>query len=296
MNQKTLKKVIIVARHGPRAPIRQLSKLDQSFWKNLKTTDKNEIAVLAELTEKGRVFCREFGKKIKNDYHNKLNLNSDNVSFYSSKISRTQDSAILVADELCNKKLEITDLKFHESISADPDILFKNNKFNEFRKLTTSIEIDKEHHSTSEFLKKFINNHVGEIRTNNHFFDIRGTLECYCFEKIELPKIITSEILEDIEKCALSYYKNLFSHESLHYVGKNIHNFALHLLKYDPHKLVYLSTHDTIIFPLSQHINSEHLQLPKFCSNVKYELFSDDSIDIYYDDVIIKTHHMNNIN
>ena len=66
--KKTLKKVVIVARHGPRAPIRKLDKLDQSFWKDLKTTDKNEIAVMAALTEKGKEYCKDFGKFLKHKY------------------------------------------------------------------------------------------------------------------------------------------------------------------------------------------------------------------------------------
>lgn len=296
---KKLKKIVIVARHGPRVPIKKLDKLDQSYWISIKSNksnesneskqlDKHEIATNADLTEKGKEYCKEFGKYLKNKYMEFLNINEKNISFYSSKISRTQETAIIVAKELCGKNLTNADLKFHTSISADKNILFKNDQFDKFRKLTTQIELDEEYNEISNNLKQFVNTHIGRICSNNHFFDIAGSLECYQFEQLKLPEIITNDILENIEKCALSYYKNLFAHNSLQYIGHQINEFVLDLLKNDNNKIIYLSTHDTIIFPLSRILNNNYLKLPKFCSNIIFELFCDNSVDVYYDNILIK--------
>jgi hypothetical protein len=60
-----LQKVIIVARHGPRHPVIKFSKLDQSHWQDLKTTNEEKMTTRAILTEKGKEFCKEFGHILK---------------------------------------------------------------------------------------------------------------------------------------------------------------------------------------------------------------------------------------
>lgn len=282
-----LKKVVYIARHGPRNPIRPLHRLDQSIWENLKTKDEDHIAERTTLTLKGRKYCKEFGNKIKEQYGEILNLDHTNVKFYSSKISRTQDSAILVAESLCNLNLTKDQLNFHCAISADPYARFGLNE-KKFRKLVTEIMIDNPNIDRLQLMHE-IRTHLGDIETNNHFFDINGTLECYHFEEVELPQSVTSKMLEQIEECAKEYYKKLASDPLMHFLGTDAHSFALEELhKNDGINLVYASTHDTIVFPLSQHINKSHTKLPKFCSHIKYELYDDGHVDIYYDDALIE--------
>lgn len=287
----TLKKVIIVARHGPRGPIKLLNKLDQSVWVDI-GVNKNKVTTVP-LTVLGKEYCKEFGKLLKEQYYDKLNLNTNNVNFYSSKIFRTQESAILVAKEFCDKDLTIDQLNFHESISADPTVRFKYGGLSGFKQFVQSIELDPEHHMLANNLKPLINDHLADIHTNNHFFDIMSTIECYNFEQIELPEIITPTVISNIETCALSYYKNLTKHEHMQALGKDIHEFVLELLANSDNKFTYISTHDSIVFPLSQHINPTYSKLPKFCSHVKYELFDDDLIKVYYDDTEINKFKIN---
>lgn len=281
-----LKKVLVIARHGPRNPIRPLHKLDQSIWENMMSNDENHIAEKTALTKNGREFCKKFGKYLKEQYYDKLKLeNKDSAIFYSSKIYRTQDSAILVAKEFCDKELESHELLFHESISADPNVRYKNGGYTGFKQLVKQVELDDDHIEESIELKEFINTHLGDISTNNHFFDIRGTLECYNFEQIQLPEVVTPDILKKIELCAMSYYKNLHKNKEMFCIGEDIHKFAKSLLTDDsPGKFIYISTHDSIVFPLSQHINSEYTKLPNFCSHIKYELYSDNNVKVIYDD------------
>ncbi len=290
-----LKKVVVIARHGPRNPIMSLHKLDQSVWEDLKTKNEDHIAERATLTKNGREFCKEFGKILKKQYYDKLLLDKDSnlrevVEFYSSKIHRTQDSAILVAKEFCGIHVDKHELLFDESISADPNIRYKHGGIENFKKLAKEIKIDDKHIEMSIKLKNFINEHLADIETNNHFFDVRGTLECYHFENIPLPSVVNKEILKQIEICAMSYYKNLIKHPHMHCIATDIEKFIKSLLlNNDSKKFVYISTHDSIIFPLSQHINPSYSKLPNFCSHIKYELFDDNIVDVYYDDTKISS-------
>lgn len=288
-----LLKVVIVARHGPRNPIRVLSKLDQTVWKELKTDNEEYRAEKTALTKLGEEYCKSFGKKLSSEYKEMLSLDDNSVAFYSSHTPRTYESAILVAESFVKKKLTKNDLQFHPTISADPSVRFGDEQ-HVFRKLVTEINIDEVDEVVNrDELKSLIREHLGPIETTNHFFDIRSTIECYHFENVPLPDAITKKHIDDIDICAKSYYKTLASNPFMKFMGRDIHEFVIdefltqrNATNVDK-KFVYISTHDTIVFPLSQHINSDYTKIPFFCSHIKYELY-EDHIEIYYDDVKIK--------
>ena len=69
-----LKKVIIVARHGPREPIFILPKL-----KKFHEGKHADSTASAQLTDKGRNYCKMFGEKMRRIYSNKLELSKKNI-------------------------------------------------------------------------------------------------------------------------------------------------------------------------------------------------------------------------
>lgn len=287
-----LKKVIIVARHGPRNPIKIFNKLDQTIWTQLKSNDEEYLAEKTALTKSGEELCKQFGKQLKEKYYDVLKLNETNISFYSSHTPRTKNSAILVAESFLPYKLKENDLNFHKSIAGDPFMRF-GDEYQTFKKLITEIDIndsigDINKHKLTEHIRE----HLTDIESNNHFFDIRSTIECYKFEGVDLPKEITENHISDIDVCATAYYKKLVNHEFMEFLGREIHEFVNHLLLDNDNKFVYLSTHDTIVFPLSQHLNKNHTKLPQFCSHIKYELY-EDKLEVYYDDDLIFSKNVN---
>jgi hypothetical protein len=106
-------------------------------------------------------------------------LNDTNVTFYSSLVKRIQDSAILVAQTLINQNLEINDLEYHDAISADPRLKFKEN-YNVFKGLTTSINVSSQKKyiklykfTYTFFFSSFISLNLEKdysFYTNGHFY------------------------------------------------------------------------------------------------------------------------------
>lgn len=300
-NIKNLAKVIVVMRHGPRTPIRVLEKFEQHMWDELKCVDDGHYDRYPNenilLTHKGKEYCKQIGKYLKDKYYNILQLDQckneetkDIVKFYSTNVYRTKETGVLIGKELCDIDLSHDDFLFNPAISSDPKLRLETVSKTELRNIIRSITLDESLTETHENLKSYINEHIGHLETANHYFDIRATLECYEFEGFLPSHIITKEINDAIDKCAISYYKNLIKHDTMKQIGIETHEFVIDLIKQDNKtKFTLITTHDTLIFPLSQHINSEYSKIPNFCSNIKYEYYDDGTLMIYYDEQLIKS-------
>ena len=90
MNISPLKKVIIVARHGPRIPICKLSTLPQQYWDNLcDTSNEKNMVTKASLTIAGENLCQNLGKSYATRFEN-LNfiVKEHEIKSFSSKIEK----------------------------------------------------------------------------------------------------------------------------------------------------------------------------------------------------------------
>jgi len=58
-------------------------------------------------------------------------------------------------------------------------------------------------------------------------------------------------------------------------------------------KLIYLSTHDNMIMTLVKYISNEYeleiklFDIPDFCSCIRFEIWNDDLLRIYYDSLFL---------
>lgn len=273
----TLKKVIIIARHGPRTPLFVLPKLDQTCWANYYP---------GELTYAGKLYCDDFGKYIAKLYEGFFTFVPEKTIIKTTDSERTIVSARSFIRGLLNIDLS-TSIIDRGRNSID---------FRELKHLSQFIKLDFQ----SEILKyvsetdvKLLNQKIyelfGVIITNpEHYYDVNSTLKCYEYQNKNLiPKEWTQKDAKLLYRLSLYYYYKLYCDKYV--TGKctdNILEFVLQITK-DPNiNFAYISSHDTFVFPCAMRLANKLVRLPEFCSAIRYEIW-DRKIRIYYDDQLI---------
>ncbi len=287
-----LKQVIIIARHGPRSPIAVYEKLnDGHIWNDLKTNTNEH----APLTHAGVEHCKKFGNRLKDEYKDNLNLKPHESVFMSTNTDRTKNSAILVGNEIFRNGMKLEHLECSESMNTVMRCKPEGRKYMEYIRILHTLSVkDVEYYDEA---KSIISTHLRQMKSDKDFFDILSTLECYKFENIDLPSELTDEMKNVIINCGTLYWKRLYG--KVAFIGKDAHNYIVNLLKTRNEKFIYISSHDSVVFPLSQYHNESHTKIPEFCSYVKYEVFeNENNIDgeenqervvVHYDDVGINS-------
>lgn len=197
------------------------------------------------LTKKGEQCCYDFGLLIKQFYEKHLDLS--NVIVESSNTQRTIKSA-----EHFLKGLGLQDL--YHNIQINPVLA---GVIDEFNLIKPDITIESAYGCT--------------INYDKDYYDIYSTIQCYKEEKgvdFKLEKII--------QQYAENYYNCSFNKGYLplkQYIDK--------LLKSDI-TFGYLSTHDSAIFSLAKSYKKINYRLPKFCSCIRIEKWSN-CTRVYYD-------------
>lgn len=276
-----LKKVIYIARHGPRVPIYKIPKLPEHRWEASEDESFESLITNASLTPKGAILCKQFGQKLKNLHFEQLELTPNDIKIYSSNIERTIHSAKYMLEGMFENK-NIVPISIHKSLLGYNR--FTKEQYIRFRQLMKHNKFDKDTKELREQIKEHFN--IG-IETTNTYFDINSTLKCYEFENISTD--IPNELIKKIEECSNEYFRNVNSDKTM------IQIFTTQILKLIDElindadvKFAYLSTHDVIVFPLAYYLsNYSKINVPGFCEYVKYEVY-DDCTKIYYNDMLIK--------
>lgn len=271
--KQCLHKMMIIARHGPREPILVLPNL-----KPFTTNDNRSVYQLiyeANLTDHGANYCMKFGKFIKEIYSPWIKFNKDKSLFLDSGFKRTRDSSINFYSGLLLDKEDKSYFKEAKELIGDLDIHNLNNDIN-------FDDID----------RKIIDEQIFEIlgykiQKPEDYFYVMSTLDVYKEHSIELPLELTKEIIKNITDLANEYYYRLFKNiKFCKKFLKSLRKLILDILLNPDINFSYLSTHDIIIYPLVMYIYKERIKLPYYCSNVRFELWTNE-IRIYYDDNLI---------
>jgi len=284
MSVMRLEKVIIVARHGPRSPITDLPKLPR--WKVGSSTE-------FVLTDNGKLMCYNFGKGVREFYKSILSFDKDKTIVLSTDTSRTIDSAGYFSKGLWGDDFS--------SLGREPVI---------DQKIFAEVRLTEAEHEVYVAHQKTIKSHqieedligIGDLRELNQvikelfgfavkavsqYFDVFSTLKCYERERISLPGEWTDEHMLKLERVVCYYYNKLYSNGNMQKI------FTDELLAYvekfvgmDGIEMVYMSTHDSIVFPLAQRLRGDVVKLADFCSHVRFEVW-DRCVRVYYDDMFL---------
>jgi len=297
IKQKYLKKIIIIARHGPREPIHQLKNLNgfNNLASVIKTTpfDVNYITD-AKLTLEGLKFCNNYGKYIKTLFNSYFSFDKTKTVIMSSNVNRTINSAIqfingLFCDDMTAVSTKISDIILSDDLLGD----IKLYRSTELDNLVDTVDYKTFHKnmiltSRSDFFDKQIEEILGsKITSVNDYFNIHSTLKVYKFHKKIIPKEWTEDLDKQLDDCASEYYYklfyktkfcNLFTQELLNKVKLLISDTTINF--------AYLSTHDVVIYPLAIRLSGEEVHLPDFCASIRFEIWTDE-VRIYYDDILI---------
>lgn len=84
------------------------------------------------------------------------------------------------------------------------------------------------------------------------------------------------------------YYNKLFTISLSRLLVKKLIKKILSILENDNIKFSFLCSHDTILMALLRYYQtSKEYLLPDFCSQIRYELWSNNILRVYYDGSII---------
>jgi hypothetical protein len=133
------------------------------------------------------------------------------------------------------------------------------------------------------------------IMSCGHYFDVHSILQCYRAHDPDLiPREWTQEDQELLQTVTTYFYYELFSNK------KFMSLFTDGLIKIIDDVLdnpeidqAFISTHDSIIYPLAIRFAETVVHLPEFCSSIRLEVWdcideSDSVMRIYYDDLLIR--------
>lgn len=262
-----LKKLIIIARHGPREPMFDLPNLRE--W---------EISKDAQLTEKGKLFCQKIGEDISKLYPNFIPMN---IIVESSNIKRTIQSAKFFMKGFYKKK-ELT-IKINRNLAGTTNHTEEQKiEFININNIQTIKQLCKD----DELYKNIENIYGYQLRQASDYFDIYSTIDCYIYDDRQIPKLDINQY-KILEYHATQYLWDIWTNfkytkELIKPILDKINN----ILKSDI-EFVYFSTHDSVLYSLLIEITGKMLNIPKFCSIIKYELWDNDTLKIYYDDILI---------
>jgi hypothetical protein len=287
-----IKKIVCVVRHGPREPLIFLPKLDNSYWVN--KLDYNNQVHAAVLTNVGKFYSRLAGeeffngykeffngyKEFFNGYKESFNFNLDRDSIYigSSNFERTKSTT--------KYYLSCLDLDYEinilDELSLDKDILEL------YLTSEKMVELDFEDNFLERFNKKIYNIFGYKIKNNHDYLRIHSVLSIYKVHKYPLPKNWSKKYDTILNIITNIYYNKLFTYSLSKLLVKNLIKKIINILKDKNIIFSFLCSHDTILMALLRYFQpSKEYFLPDFCSQIRFELWSNNILRVYYDSNII---------
>ena len=286
-----LTKVLLVVRHGPREPIHLPSKFDSSYWLSDRNTHEIFQSIKARMTCLGKSYCEYRGQEAYNYYSNEIDFSKiarDDILIESSYIERTRESAIYYMKSF-GYNLANTDIQISSCLASDK--LFSLLEGLAYNKLQKKFKLDID----TGKLDKLIEEITGQPITNSmDYFHIYSTIKCYKVHNYMLPDGLDKmyDLLEEISTLMYNEVNeptnNIYSKK----IGIGMLTHIFHILK--TNKIFsYLSTHDNMIIALLKYIcykynvNIRLLDIPDFCSCIRFEVWNNDIIRIYYDSLFL---------
>ena len=142
--------------------------------------------------------------------------------------------------------------------------------------------------------KKFIDNFNIEIK---RIFDVDNDSYVYLYNiinmcklyKISLPNEWTPVLNLHLKDIIVNYYNNLFEYTTSSLLINKLLDKIILLLYDNQIKFGFLCCDDTIIMALIKFIQPNTIfNIPDFCSVIRFELWENNLLRIYYDGLIIK--------
>jgi hypothetical protein len=280
LNQQffNIKKILCIVRHGPREPLIFLPKLDNSYWIN--KLDYNNQVHAAVLTDVGKIYSRLAGEEFFNGYKKNFNFNLDKDSIYigSSNFERTSSTT--------KYYLSCLDLDYEinilDELSLDKDVL------DLYLTSEKMVELDFEDNFLERFNKKIYNIFGYKIKNNHDYLRIHSVLSIYKVHKYPIPKNWTKKYDSILNIITNIYYNKLFTYSLSKLLVKNLIKKIVNILEDTNIKFSFLCSHDTILMALLRYFQSKkEYFLPDFCSQIRFELWSNNILRVYYDGSII---------
>ncbi|AYV81303.1 MAG: histidine phosphatase domain-containing protein [Harvfovirus sp.] len=253
-----LRKVVIVARHGPRFPMLVIPKLPK--WSQ-PSTKLSEVA----LTKKGEEACLQFGKAIRLKYGKLF----PSAKFYSSPAQRTIMSAKFFAKGYLDRDIspEIDPLLRGGSDFAPSEKKYYDSRINSMRL------------RNSRFNKEIYDILGVSVARFKDYFEVKSTIDCYVSEGIELPRRWTLGHMRKLDALSNDYYHKLYDNKIRDMFSKDLKLKLDSILQSDflDGELIYFSTHDAILYPLGRSFfqSNARLAIPGTCGHMLIECYDD---------------------
>lgn len=289
-----LKKLIILARHGPREPLIFPPKLDISMWENNKV-DYNTQVHGAKLTELGKIFSKLAGDELMNGYKNNIKfdeLKEQDIYIGSSNFERTITTTK-------NYLLGIG-LKTNYTLHILEELYLIEKYINKFYKLEKIINVDFDKYFIENFNTEIKEIFGIEIKNCKDYFNLISVINIYKLHKIPLPYEWTPLLDLQLKDITINYYNKLFENEISSLLVNKLLDKIILLLKDEKIKFSFLCSHDVILMALVKSLQPTIIyKLPDFCSMIRFELWCSSIIEnitnrpnnllrIYYDSLIIR--------
>jgi len=274
----TIKKIVCVVRHGPREPLIFLPKLDNSYWKN-KLNYQNQVHA-AVLTDVGKVYSKLAGEEFFNGYTKSFNFNLDRDSVYigSSNFERTKSTAI--------NYLSCLDLEYEinilDELSIEKDILEL------YLAAEKMVKLNFEDKFLEKFNKKIYDIFGYEIKNNHDYLRVQSVLSIYKVHKYPLPEGWNKKYDTILNIITNIYNNKLFTINLSKLLVKNLIKKIVDILENKNIRFSLLCSHDTIVMALLRYFQpKKEYFLPDFCSQIRFELWTNNVLRVYYDGSII---------
>jgi hypothetical protein len=280
LNQQffNIKKVVCIVRHGPREPLIFLPKLDNTYWVN--KLDYNNQVHAAVLTDVGKIYSRLAGEEFFNGYKKNFNFNldKDNIYIGSSDYERTKSTTEYYLSFLdLDYKINILD-----ELSLDKDIL------DIYLKLEKMVKLDIEDNFLEKFNEKIYNIFGYKIKNNHDYLSINSVISIYKVHKYPLPQSWKKKYDTILNIITNTYYNKLFTIKLSRLLVKNLIKKIINILENDNIKFSFLCSHDIILMALLRYFQpKKEYFLPDFCSQIRFELWNNNILRVYYDGIII---------
>ena len=282
LNQKFchIKKIVCVVRHGPREPLIFLPKLDNSYWE--KKLDYNNQVHAAVLTDVGKIYSRFAGEEFFNGYKKSFNFNLDNNSIYigSSDFERTKSTT--------KYYLSCLGLDLDYKINILDELSLDKDNLELYLTSEKMVELDLDENFLENFNKKIYNIFGYKIKNNHDYLRVHSVLSIYKVHKYMLPENWTEKYDTILNIITNIYYNKLFTLSLSKLLVKNLINKIVNILEDKNIRFSFLCSHDTILMALLRNFQpKKEYFLPDFCSQICFELWTNNILRIYYDGSII---------
>ena len=150
------------------------------------------------------------------------------------------------------------------------------------------VELDFEDNFLEKFNKKIYNIFGYKIKNNHDYLRIHSVLSIYKVHKYSLPENWTKKYDSILNIITNIYYNKLFTISLSRLLIKNLIKKIISILKDKNIKFSFLCSHDTILMALLRYFQpKKEYFLPDFCSQIRFELWSNNILRVYYDGSII---------